>query len=90
VGAGRVRHGPDADAPHRFATSIPRRKAERREVLLAWDMNGAPLSALHGAPLRAVVPWDSALGVQPEHAATVWNPKAHVNSVWDRVRVTTG
>jgi DMSO/TMAO reductase YedYZ molybdopterin-dependent catalytic subunit len=77
-------------AGQRFATSIPRRKAEQREVLLAWDMNGAPLSALHGAPLRAVVPWDSAAGVQPEHAATVWNPKGYVNSAWARVRVTAG
>jgi sulfite oxidase len=32
--------------------------------------------------------WDSAAGTQPEHAATVWNPKGYVNSSWARVRVT--
>jgi len=31
-------------------------KACRGEVLLAWEMNGAPLPPLHGGPLRAVVP----------------------------------
>jgi len=38
-----------------FNRSIPIEKA-RKDVLLAWEMNHAPLSILHGAPLRAVVP----------------------------------
>src|SRR4051812_301649 len=46
----------EADPPQRFAGSIPREKAGREEVLLAWEMNGAPLPPVHGAPLRAVVP----------------------------------
>jgi len=28
----------------------------RSEVLLAWSMNGLPLTPAHGAPLRAAVP----------------------------------
>lgn len=40
----------------RFGGSIPRRKATSGEVMLAWEMNGAPLPAEHGAPVRAVVP----------------------------------
>ena len=40
----------------RFAGSIPLTKACRGEVLLAWAMNGEPLPAVHGAPLRVVVP----------------------------------
>ena len=44
---------PEAD---RFGGSIPLTKALRPEVLLAWAMNGEPLTPLHGAPLRAVVP----------------------------------
>jgi sulfite oxidase len=39
-----------------FGGSIPRAKALAGEVLLAWEMNGAPLRPEHGAPLRAVVP----------------------------------
>jgi sulfite oxidase len=40
----------------RFGGSIPLAKACRREVLLAWGMNGKPLEPVHGAPLRVVVP----------------------------------
>jgi sulfite oxidase len=47
---------PGATPPQRFAGSIPLDKARRPEVLLAWAMNGEPLPAVHGAPLRVVVP----------------------------------
>jgi len=46
----------EADPPQRYGASIPLAKARRPEVLLAWAMNGAPLPAAHGAPLRVVVP----------------------------------
>lgn len=39
-----------------FGGSIPIEKALHPEVLLAYEMNGAPLTALHGAPLRVIVP----------------------------------
>jgi DMSO/TMAO reductase YedYZ molybdopterin-dependent catalytic subunit len=49
--------------PHRsaseeiaFARSIPLERALAGDVLLAWEMNGQPLPAKHGAPLRLVVP----------------------------------
>ena len=39
-----------------YAVSAPRRKVEaNNEVLLVWQMNGQPLPAIHGAPLRVVV-----------------------------------
>ena len=47
---------PEAKPAQRFGGSIPLDKACRPEVLLAWSMNGEPLSAVHGAPLRVVVP----------------------------------
>lgn len=40
----------------RFGGSIPLHKALEPDVLLAYEMNGEPLSAEHGFPLRAVVP----------------------------------
>lgn len=39
-----------------FGGSIPMEKAMAEEVLLAFEMNGKPLLAVHGAPLRVVVP----------------------------------
>jgi sulfite oxidase len=47
---------PAAESGEPFGGSIPRHKALAEEVLLAWEMNGAPLTPEHGAPLRAVVP----------------------------------
>src|SRR4051794_12055438 len=47
---------PEATPIERFGGSIPLDKACRPEVLLAWAMNGEPLPAVHGAPLRVVVP----------------------------------
>jgi sulfite oxidase len=46
----------DAQPVQRFGGSIPLDKALRPEVLIAWAMNGEPLTAVHGAPLRVVVP----------------------------------
>lgn len=39
-----------------FARSIPLEKALDENTLLAYEMNGQPLLASHGYPLRAVVP----------------------------------
>jgi sulfite oxidase len=39
-----------------FGGSIPIEKALEDEVLLAYEMNGAPLSPQHGFPLRVIVP----------------------------------
>jgi sulfite oxidase len=47
---------PEAKPPQRFGGSIPLDKACRPEVLLAFEMNGEPLTPVHGAPLRSVVP----------------------------------
>lgn len=39
-----------------FGRSLPLREAVRLGAMLAWEMNGSPLTPEHGAPLRAVVP----------------------------------
>ena len=46
----------EAEPAQSFGGSIPLDKAARPEVLLAWAMNGRPLPAVHGAPVRVVVP----------------------------------
>ena len=61
----------------RFGVSIPLEKAMSDHVLLAFEMNGEPLSPEHGFPLRAVVPgyagvrsakWLTEIRVQAEPA----------------------
>lgn len=51
---GPVDKPPKPGAPIRYARSLP--LAQAGEVLLAYAMNGQPLPAAHGFPLRAVVP----------------------------------
>ena len=40
----------------RYGGSIPLGKAMGPEVILAYEMNGEPLTSVHGFPLRAIVP----------------------------------
>jgi DMSO/TMAO reductase YedYZ molybdopterin-dependent catalytic subunit len=42
--------------PIAYARSVPRAKAMRREVLIAYQMNGRDLPPDHGFPVRAIVP----------------------------------
>jgi DMSO/TMAO reductase YedYZ molybdopterin-dependent catalytic subunit len=47
--------GEDAPPGTRFARAIPLEKAMDPHTLLVYEMNGAPLPAEHGFPLRALV-----------------------------------
>lgn len=48
-----------------FIRSLPIDKAMQSETLLAYEMNGVPLPASHGFPLRAIVPgWEGAYSVK--------------------------
>jgi sulfite oxidase len=69
-----------------FGGSIPLRKALEAEVLLAYEMNGAPLSPAHGYPLRAVVPgyigarsvkWLSEITVQRKPSSNYYQAHAY-------------
>ena len=52
---GEVDKTPTPSGKISFCRSLPMEKA-RADVLLAFEMNGEPLSATHGFPLRAIVP----------------------------------
>jgi sulfite oxidase len=56
VGFAGADQSAEAEPPQCFGGSVPLAKALAPEVLLAWEMNGAPLAPDHGAPLRVVVP----------------------------------
>lgn len=77
---------PKAVPPQGYGGSIPLRKALAGEVLLAWEMNGAALSPLHGAPVRVVVPgwigarsvkWVERITVQAEPSANYFQAVAY-------------
>jgi DMSO/TMAO reductase YedYZ molybdopterin-dependent catalytic subunit len=48
--------GQQGGTEHAYARSLSLADARRREVLLAYEMNGDALPPQHGAPLRLVVP----------------------------------
>ena len=55
--------GVDDDAVHvmfhaadGYTTNLPLEECHRREVLFAWELDGEPLPADHGGPLRVVTP----------------------------------
>ena len=48
--------GTEAGIEQSYERSLPLEEALRREVLLAYELNGRPLPPQHGFPLRLVVP----------------------------------
>ncbi len=46
----------EKEYPQNFARSLSLSDALRNDILLAYEMNGQPLSKAHGAPLRLIVP----------------------------------
>ncbi|MFK3980237.1 sulfite oxidase [Micromonospora sp. NPDC050397] len=49
-------HGVERGVEQDYQRSLPVPEALREDVLLAYEMNGAPLLPQHGSPLRLVVP----------------------------------
>jgi DMSO/TMAO reductase YedYZ molybdopterin-dependent catalytic subunit len=56
VFTGADRGSTAAGGEEQFARSLPIEVAMNPDTLLAWEMNGQPLSPNHGYPLRLVVP----------------------------------
>lgn len=57
-GKEKVVHGRsgELEVEQHFGRSLHPEDATRPEVMLAWEMNGQPLSTIHGFPVRLVVP----------------------------------
>ena len=57
-GKEKVTHGRsgELEVEQHFGRSLHPEDANRPEVMLAWEMNGQPLSPIHGFPVRLVVP----------------------------------
>ena len=53
---GTPKEPPIPPYPISYARGLPREKAMRREVLIAYQMNGRDLPRDHGYPVRAIVP----------------------------------
>jgi sulfane dehydrogenase subunit SoxC len=49
-------HGVEGGVEQDYERSVPLSEALRDDVLLAYELNGAPLPPQHGSPLRLVVP----------------------------------
>ena len=48
-----------------FVRQVPMAKALHEDTLIALSMNGQPIPAVHGAPLRAIIPgWEGAYAIK--------------------------
>ena len=88
---GAIAVDPQTPGPIHFDRGIPLAKAKTDETLLAWDMNKEPLTASHGAPLRAVVggwygmasvKWLTRIVVTDKPHAGYWQTMDY--SIWER------
>jgi DMSO/TMAO reductase YedYZ molybdopterin-dependent catalytic subunit len=57
-GTEEIAHGgsPSQKYEQNFGRSLAIEDATKPEILLAWEMNGAPIPASHGAPIRLINP----------------------------------
>ncbi|HET9342672.1 MAG TPA: molybdopterin-dependent oxidoreductase [Candidatus Eremiobacteraceae bacterium] len=69
-----------------FGASIETEKATADETLLAYEMNGLPLDAIHGFPLRSIVPgfigarsvkWLTKITVQAAESTNYYQAKSY-------------
>jgi DMSO/TMAO reductase YedYZ molybdopterin-dependent catalytic subunit len=74
-----------------FQKSLPVAKALDKDTLIALEMNGAPLPALHGAPARLVVPgWTATYWIK--HLSSVEVRNTAFDNFWMKTayRIPTG
>jgi DMSO/TMAO reductase YedYZ molybdopterin-dependent catalytic subunit len=88
---GAITTDPPSPGAINFDRGIPFAKARKDETLLAWNMNDEPLTASHGAPLRAIVggwygmasvKWLTRIVVLDRPRAGFWQTMDY--AVWER------
>ncbi|MEU4528145.1 sulfite oxidase [Micromonospora ureilytica] len=82
-------HGVERGVEQDYQRALPVADALREEVLLAYEMNGAPLLPQHGAPLRLIVPgWYGMAHVKWVHSIELRTEpfEGYQNAVAYRVR----
>ena len=66
-------------------------QASLSDVMLAWEMNGKPLSRAHGAPLRLVIPdmygyknvkWLNRIELVPKEGTGYWENLGYDQNAW--------
>ena len=66
-----------------FVRQVPMAKAMHPDTILAYDMNGQPIPAVHGFPLRAIVPgWEGAYSVKWLNALNVLDRDSDSRGSW--------
>jgi DMSO/TMAO reductase YedYZ molybdopterin-dependent catalytic subunit len=72
-----------------YTTTLPLEACDRREVLFAWELDGEPLPADHGGPLRVVTPhkhaytgakWVSAVEFLTDPERGYWEKRGYSNT----------
>ncbi len=80
-----------------YTTDLPLRDCDRPEVLFAWELDGEPLPAEHGGPLRVVTPhkyaykgakWVSAVEFLTEPERGYWEKRGYSSTAnpWNEER----
>jgi DMSO/TMAO reductase YedYZ molybdopterin-dependent catalytic subunit len=96
--------GVDDDAVHvmfhahdGYTTNLPLSECAREEVMFAWELDGEPLPAEHGGPLRVVTPhkyaykgakWVSGVEFLTESERGYWEKRGYSNTAnpWEEER----
>ena len=67
------------------------RQARLRDVMLAYEMDGKPLSRAHGAPVRLVIPemygyknvkWLNGINLVPDAGSGYWEQLGYDRDAW--------
>ena len=84
-----LRRGPPAEQP--YVDSLTLEQASLQDVMLAYEMDGLPLSRAHGAPLRLVIPemygyknvkWLTHIELVPKLSAGFWEQRGYDVDAW--------